>query len=321
MIKAPYEQIIEKMAKISGVDIEEVKRKVDAKKAKLSGLISNEGAAQIIAAELGISFEQQDLQINDLLQGMKRINILGKIIEIFPIRKFMRQGNEAEVASLEIADQTGSIRVVLWDTHHIDLIKNNTIKVDSVIEIKKADVRGTTSKELHLLSNSEIIPSDKIIEKIVKTKEKKVLKKISELQKNDSASIRVTMVQLFRPSFFTICPECNMKTTFENDKHTCIKHGPVIPKKRMIVNAIVDDGSENIRTLFFHEQALKLLHIEETERAENPDFLTEKKNQILGSEYQLAGRMKKNIFFDRNEFTVSDFSEVMPEEIIKELSK
>jgi len=38
--------------------------KVEDKKAKLSGLISKEGAAQIIAAELGVNFEDQDLKLN-----------------------------------------------------------------------------------------------------------------------------------------------------------------------------------------------------------------------------------------------------------------
>ena len=47
-----YDLLIERIAKASGLEKEEVERKVEAKKAKLSGLISKEGAAQIIAAEL-----------------------------------------------------------------------------------------------------------------------------------------------------------------------------------------------------------------------------------------------------------------------------
>jgi len=321
MIKASYEQIVEKIAKISGQSIDEIKRKIEARKAKLSGLISNEGAAQIVAAELGVSFEQQDLQINDLLQGMKKINVIGKVTDIFEIRKFKRNGLEAEVSSLEMADSTGSIRVVLWDTKHIELVKNGTIKQDSVLDIKKADVRGTSSKEIHLSSLSELALSDKTIDKIVKTQDSKTKKKISEMQKNETARINATLVQLFRPSFFMTCPECNMKANFDNEKYSCIKHGAVIPQKRVIVNAIADDGSENIRAIFFHENALKLFNVEDSEKVLDPIFTLEKKQEILGKEYSFSGRLKKNIFFDRNELVVTDFFELTPDDIIKELSK
>lgn len=320
MIKAPYDQIVEKLAKLSGLPLEEIERRIEAKKARFSGLISKEGAAQIVAAELGISFQDQELQINDLLPGMRKVNVIGKVLEIFPIKKFLRSGQEAEVASFEIADSTGSIRVVLWDTHHIELIKNNTIKKDCVVEIKRADVRGTTTKELHLTSTSEIKLSDKIIEKTVKTEDKRIIKKISELQKNEKASIKATLLQLFKPSLFNVCPECGMKTTFENDRSVCIKHGTVIPKKRVIVNGIADDGSENVRIIFFHENALKLFDAD-IETIQDPNFLLEKKQKILGTEYFFFGRLRKNAFFDRNEFIVSEFSEVNPDEIIKELSK
>ena len=49
-------------AKHSGLNVEEVNRKIEAKRAKLSGLISQEGAAQIVAAELGINFENEKLK-------------------------------------------------------------------------------------------------------------------------------------------------------------------------------------------------------------------------------------------------------------------
>ena len=80
MIRATYEQLIDRIAKLAGLTTEEIQRRVEAKKAKLSGLISNEGAAQVVAAELGISFEKQKFKINDLLNGMRRVIIVGKII-------------------------------------------------------------------------------------------------------------------------------------------------------------------------------------------------------------------------------------------------
>ena len=76
MIPGNYEQILEKISKNSGLAIDEIGRKIEAKRAKLSGLISKEGAAQIIASELGISFEKEKMKVKELLNGMRKINLV-----------------------------------------------------------------------------------------------------------------------------------------------------------------------------------------------------------------------------------------------------
>ena len=58
-----YENLLRKIANSSGLEKEEIERRVEAKRAKLSGLISKDGAAQVIAAELGISFDNEQLKI------------------------------------------------------------------------------------------------------------------------------------------------------------------------------------------------------------------------------------------------------------------
>ena len=59
MLQGNYDRILMKIANSSGLGKEEVERRIEAKRAKLSGLISDEGAAQVIAAELGINFENE----------------------------------------------------------------------------------------------------------------------------------------------------------------------------------------------------------------------------------------------------------------------
>ena len=142
-----YDLLIERIAKSAGLEKEEVGRRVEAKKAKLSGLISKEGAAQIIAAELGINFEDQDLKISELMPGMKRANVIGKVINLFPVREYSKNGREGKVANFVIADETGNVRVVLWDVNHIELIENGTIKQGDVVEIKNGSTRDS---EIHL---------------------------------------------------------------------------------------------------------------------------------------------------------------------------
>ena len=95
-----YSQLVERISKASGLSTEEIERKVEAKRAKLSGLVSKEGAAQIVAAELGINFEKERMKISELVQGMRRANILGKVIEISPVRSYTKGEREGKVCNL-----------------------------------------------------------------------------------------------------------------------------------------------------------------------------------------------------------------------------
>ena len=124
MVMWNYNKILEKISLASGIDRDEIERRVEAKRAKLSGLISKEGASQVIAAELGISFDNEKLKLDELLPGMRKVNVVGKIVTLFPVREFNKNGREGKVTNMIIADETSNIKVVLWDTNHIELIES-----------------------------------------------------------------------------------------------------------------------------------------------------------------------------------------------------
>src|SRR3989344_5501878 len=120
-----YEKLVSIISKSSGLGRDEVERKITAKRDRISGMISPEGAAQVIAAELGISFDNETLKIDELLPGMRKVNLVGKIINVSPIRTFTtKKGEEGKVANLILADETSNIKTVLWDTNHISLIES-----------------------------------------------------------------------------------------------------------------------------------------------------------------------------------------------------
>ena len=321
MIRAPFDQIIERISKSANLEKEEVLRRIGAKKARFSDLISDEGAAQIVAAELGVSFEKQKLKVNDLMIGMKKISVTGKITEEPIIRTFKRQQQDAEVASFSIGDETSNIRVVLWDTNHIGLLKSGTIKVGSTIEIKNADVRGTTEREVHLNSFSELIKSEIDIPVVITKKESPIMKRISEVKTTEKVNVRAAILQMFNLSFFYVCPECNMKATFEGEKATCPKHGSIMPRKRAILNMVIDDGSENIRATAFNELILKIFNLENESQLDDPNLIIEKKEELLGEEFSFLGRTRKNVLFNRDEFVINDCSKLDADEVIKIYSK
>ncbi len=115
-------QLVEFISQSSGVSIEDIERKIEAKQAKLAGLISKEGAAQVIAAELNVNFDKQMIKIAQMVPGMRKINLVGKIIELAPIREYNKNGRSGKIGSFVLADDTSNVRTVLWDENHIDLM-------------------------------------------------------------------------------------------------------------------------------------------------------------------------------------------------------
>ena len=311
MVSGNYQQLIQLISESSGVSIEEIERKIEAKQAKLSGLISKEGAAQVIAAELGVNFDKQLIKISHILPGMKKINLVGKIINLFPVREFNKNGRSGRVASFVLADDTSNIRTVLWDENHIDLVVKKQIIEGGIVEINNATIRNG---ELHLSSFSELKNSNQNIESVVLEKPT-VRKKIVEFNTNDSASARAFIVNIFEPRFFFVCPECRKKVSEIGD---CVSHGKVTPEKRALLNFVLDDGTETIRGVMFSDQLEKLMSYEDLE---NSELFNNKKKELLGKEMIIEGNVRKNQLFGNNEFIVSDIREIDVDKLIEELEK
>ncbi len=311
-----YEKVLEKIARASGIDKEEVQKKVEAKRAKLSDLISYEGAAQIVAAELGINFENEKLKINELLPGMRKVNVVGKMINLSPVRTFKNsRGEEMKVANFVLADDTSNIKIVLWDTNHISLIEGGRVREGSIIELNNATMRGG---ELHLGSFSELKISSELLDDSKIILERAVNeKKISDFVVSDSVKVRAFILQTFEPKAFNVCPECKKKAAAEGENFVCAAHGKIFPEKRYLINIVLDDGTETIRTVLFHENISKigLTELNNVERA------VSQREDLLGKEMVFSGDVRMNKFFNEPEFIVDGVSEVNLENLIEELKK
>ena len=304
-----YEQLVDRISASSGLKREEIERKVEAKRAKLSGLVSKEGAAQIVAAELGINFDQERMKISQLVQGMKRANVIGKIVDVYSIRAYNKNGREGKVANLLLADDTSNIKVVLWDVNHIELIEKEKIKKGDVIEISNGGVRNG---ELHLGSFSDLKKSKESMGEVIIERVYGEMK-LKDLRPGQSAKIRAFIVQAFQPRYFEVCPTCGKKATGGK----CAEHGEFEAKKRALLNLVLDDGTENMRCVLFGEQINKLgLSDEEIFSLDKFDL---KGKELLGEERVFSGNVRANELYNTVEFTISDVGEIKGGELIKEL--
>jgi hypothetical protein len=309
-----YDLLIERIASSAGVDRLEIERRVEARRAKLSGLISKEGAAQIIAAELGVKFDNVQLKVSEIMPGMRKLNIVAKIINIFPVRSYNKNGRSGKVANLIVADQTGNTKVVLWDTNHIDLIEGSVIKVGDVIEIGNATTR---EGEIHLSGFSELRKSTQTIDG-VKTERNFAEKNIDSLQEGNGVNIRGVVVQMFTPRFFSVCPQCGKKANAQADGFSCLEHGKISPKERALLNFVVDDGTESLRAVLFSDQLEKLISMD---KLKDGIAFVDFKTDFLGTEVFVKGVVKRNTLFNTLELTVQDISRVDPELVIQQLEK
>ena len=309
-----YAQLADRISKASGKDIEEINRLVEAKRAKLSGLISREGAAQIVASELGINFDKAKVKINEIMTGMRKINLIGKIIQLFPVREFKKEKREGKVVNFIIADETSNIRTVLWDSNHIELIEKGEIKKGDVIEITNANLRNT---ELHLGGFSDIKKSGEVLENVKEEKEC-FEQEISKFSVGGSFKVRAVIVQIFEPRFFEVCPECSKKVLSEPEGSRCEKHGKVTPIKRALLSLVLDDGSASMRAVLFSEQIEKLGLTLETLQG---DVFLQKREELLGRESYFSGNVRQNKLFNNLEFFISDIKDMEIEKLIEVLEK
>lgn len=298
-----YDKIMARLSQSSGVEPDEINRRVEAKRAKLSGLISKEGALQVIAAELGISFDNEKLKIDELLTGMRKVNFTGKVITLYPIRTFTtKDGTQGKVVNMIVADDTSNIRLVLWDTNHIELIESGQVKEGVCVEVVSGNMR---QGEVHLGSFAEFKISQEEFPEVQTEKPMKE-KEVSQFNIGESVQTRAYVVQSFDPRFFIANTGTGKKATEEE-----IASG-VQTEKRAILNIVIDDGTENIRAVLFHEMVKKL----GLNEYEDENLIQQQKQNILGKEMIFSGDVRMNSYFNNPELIVNNVEEVNLDKLI-----
>ncbi|MDI6654385.1 MAG: DUF2240 family protein [Candidatus Hydrothermarchaeota archaeon] len=181
------DELVKKIAEEGGLDEKEIRGRVEGKQKELGGLVTPEGAAHIVANEVGVNlFEGVSkvpaLKIENIIPGMSSVDLAAKVMRIFPAREFEKKdGSKGRVCSLILGDETGTIRAVFWDKD-IALIEEGKIREDDVLRIKdsytKESINGEA--EIHIGNRTRVIPNPEGVPKDIVLQEDRK-KKISEL--------------------------------------------------------------------------------------------------------------------------------------------
>ncbi|MEK6876047.1 MAG: DUF2240 family protein, partial [Nanoarchaeota archaeon] len=188
MIKIPYEQIIEKIKKEANISESEIEGKISQKMKHLSGLISKEGAAHIVANELGIKLFDAfsgKLQIKNILAGLRNVETVGKVLQTYELREFTTNERQGKVASMVIGDDTGTIRVVMWGSQ-ADNIKDITNGM--IIKVVGGYVKDNNGNiEIHVNERSQLMlnpPGENVANVKQYSVERKEINKLTENDNN-----------------------------------------------------------------------------------------------------------------------------------------
>ena len=303
------DELVKKISTLSGLNEQEVKLKISEKQTELSDLISDEGAAYIVAKELGIQLtrEAERLKIANIIPGMQNVDVIGRIAKLTGIREFATERAKGKVMNIFLADETGSIRMSLWNN---EITKITDFTVGSIVRVRgyvKEDNLGGAEIRLGRFGSIEMAEADIPPLEELTTEGGKERSRIAELKENYIKEVRAALVRVFETNlFFEVCPECGLSIK----EGKCKDHGIVEPQYRLVISGIMDDGTGNMRIVFFGENAEKILKLS----AEGAKALFDEKKSIseilekveLGKDMLFEGRVRKNKYFERLEFIINN---------------
>ncbi|MDD2644139.1 MAG: OB-fold nucleic acid binding domain-containing protein [Methanobacteriaceae archaeon] len=212
-------------------------------------------------------------KIDELNEDDKNIRVVARILDIQDIHEFQKpDGTPGMVRSIDLADDTGSIKASLWDA------KTNLQEFDVGSAVKIENPRVSFRDDRIILSignNTNLIsPTEEELDNLPTFDELKDIiyqEKTIESLEDDDINVRIngTLKDPYGDKLVLLkCPSCNNTLEKNEDNgYICDYCGEEIEKPRyllMIPARIVDDTGE-ISVTFFGELVEELLEMTESE--------------------------------------------------------
>ncbi|MGC9200428.1 MAG: hypothetical protein ACP5F8_00480 [Candidatus Aenigmatarchaeota archaeon] len=286
------ENLLQELEKKSGLRREELMKRIEKKILELDNLITIEGAIYLVARDLGIELpaERRKVKISSILPGTRKVSFTGRVFKISKIVEFDVGGRKGRVVNLFIGDETGYVKVPLWNDQ-VDYLNQRKISVGSIVQIINGFAKEGNYGEVEVsLGNFGIIRVIDKDEGLPSAEE--LLQKFSSFERIKIKDIRVGNFEIV--GFIVKVLKSNYIYQSNGEK-------------ALILPTIIDDGTGDIRVVFFRELAEEVAsttvnEIEKLEEEKRKRFLEER---VLGKEVIVQGRVKKNDIYDRLEMVAT----------------
>ena len=305
--------------------IKEIKQKL----LEFSGLISEEGAAILVARDYGIDIREIKTftPLSELVSGMRNVNVRAKVIKVLPLKEFTkRSGEKGFLKTYIIADNSDYARLVFWDEQALEA-EEMKIKEGMVLKIYNVRTKENIFGEIDILTDKntfiefdekdDFLPIDELSEKFLKSKYKKLQGPLDSLGYYEVVGI-ISYV-FGKNFFFKSCPICGNKVVNKEGTYFCDVHGEVNPKNSLYLRIEINTFDSNLRAVAFRDVAEKIVGMksEELEKIENlKDFLTK---VLVGKFIKVKGRARKNKVLNVFELIINEVENVDFKSEINEL--
>ncbi len=211
-------------------------------------------------------------KIDDLDEDDQDVIIIGRIIELYDIREFERDdGTSGYVKNLEIADDTGSIRIVLWDNDakkefemgQAIKLQNPRIGLDRDNRIEATVTRNTAVLEPSQSELDKLPSQEELMDAIYVSK---TIESLAEDDTNVCVTGRIIDVSTDK-IILKKCPNCRANVDESDMEDGCQYCGHVFdePNYILMIPTRIEDETGEIQVTFFDNLAEELIGMEKGE--------------------------------------------------------
>ena len=206
--------------------------------------------------------------ISDVDEDEEDVIIIGRIIEINEIREFDRDsGDTGYVRNIELADESGSIRVVLWDKN-----AKQEYEIGQPLKLQNARFSINTDNRVEASVSSRttiLTPSESEIEKLPSQEElmemiyaPKTIESLLEDDTNVHITGTINTVSTDKP-LLTKCPNCGNRVDEGEEELHCDNCGHSFdePKYTLMIPTRIEDETGDISVTFFDNLAEELIEM------------------------------------------------------------
>ena len=243
-------------------------------------------------------------KIEDIDEDEEDTIIIGRVIEISEIRHFERDnGDTGSVRNIEIADDTGSIAVVLWDKdaqNEFEMgqpikLQNPRLSLDMDNRLQATVSGGTTILEPNEKEVEELPSQDELMEAIFVSKS---IEALSEYDTNVHITAEIEEVSTGR-ILLVKCPNCGENVEESEDEYRCDNCGHTFdePKYTLMIPTRVKDDTGDISVTFFGSLAEELIEKSQEEiisLIEDGYGIEEKIEDLVGMTIEIIANVSFN---------------------------
>ncbi len=149
MSELNLEEVRSKIRGETDLTDEDIDKKIEERKEKYGGLLNDKGALFSIAKDNGIDVESghepEPTEVADLDPQIQNVTIKGTIKKIYPVKEWKKEDREGRVGNIEVKDNTGEVKIVLWNDK-CDMIEENELEVGDKIKIANGRLKERNEK-------------------------------------------------------------------------------------------------------------------------------------------------------------------------------